>query len=121
MGVDYTRRGPRQVGASLASAATDPRPNACASLVEWAASEMTFNELVRRLEQGGFRIVREKGSVRYYCKPGWYKLKAVHDGYLSGDAKFWIARENATRLSQINLVSAGTFVPCNYSAIPLSR
>jgi len=35
---------------------------------------MTFNELARRLEQGGFRIVREKGSVRYYGKPGRDKL-----------------------------------------------
>ena len=35
---------------------------------------MTFNELVRKLEQDGFRIVREKGSVRYYSKPGWDKL-----------------------------------------------
>ena len=38
---------------------------------------MTFNELVRRLEQGGFRIVREKGSVRYYGKPRWDKLVRV--------------------------------------------
>ena len=38
---------------------------------------MTFNELVRRLEQGGFRVVREKGSVRYYGKPGWDKLVRV--------------------------------------------
>jgi predicted RNA binding protein YcfA (HicA-like mRNA interferase family) len=35
---------------------------------------VTFNELVRKLEQDGFRIVREKGSVRYYSKPGWDKL-----------------------------------------------
>jgi predicted RNA binding protein YcfA (HicA-like mRNA interferase family) len=38
---------------------------------------MTFNELVRKLEQAGFRIVREKGSVRYYGKPRWDKLVRV--------------------------------------------
>jgi predicted RNA binding protein YcfA (HicA-like mRNA interferase family) len=29
-----------------------------------------FSELFRRLEQAGFRLVREKGSIRYYSKPG---------------------------------------------------
>ena len=33
-----------------------------------------FNELVRQLEQQGFRIVKEKGSIRYYAKPGWNRL-----------------------------------------------
>lgn len=31
---------------------------------------MKFSELVRRLEQNGFTLVREKGSIRYYAKPG---------------------------------------------------
>jgi predicted RNA binding protein YcfA (HicA-like mRNA interferase family) len=31
---------------------------------------MTFNELVRKLEDHGFRIVREKGSIRFYDKAG---------------------------------------------------
>ena len=31
---------------------------------------MKFSELVRRLERAGFRVVREKGSVRYYGKSG---------------------------------------------------
>jgi predicted RNA binding protein YcfA (HicA-like mRNA interferase family) len=26
------------------------------------------------LEQAGFRIIREKGSVRYYAKPGIHRL-----------------------------------------------
>jgi predicted RNA binding protein YcfA (HicA-like mRNA interferase family) len=26
------------------------------------------------LEQNGFKIVKEKGSIRYYGKPGWDKL-----------------------------------------------
>lgn len=38
---------------------------------------MRFSELVRKLEQAGFRIVREKGSVRYYGKPGWKNLVRV--------------------------------------------
>lgn len=38
---------------------------------------MTFNELVRLLEQNGFRLVREKGSIRYYGKPDWDRLVRV--------------------------------------------
>jgi len=33
-----------------------------------------FSELVRLLEKNGFRLIREKGSIRYYGKPGWDKL-----------------------------------------------
>jgi predicted RNA binding protein YcfA (HicA-like mRNA interferase family) len=35
---------------------------------------MKFSELVRLLERNGFEIVREKGSIRYYGKPGLDKL-----------------------------------------------
>lgn len=35
---------------------------------------MKFNELVRLLEGNGFALVRQKGSVRYYGKPGWPTL-----------------------------------------------
>jgi predicted RNA binding protein YcfA (HicA-like mRNA interferase family) len=38
---------------------------------------MKFNELVRLLEGNGFRIIREKGSIRYYGKVGWDKLIRV--------------------------------------------
>ena len=38
---------------------------------------MTFGELVRLLEKNGFKLVREKGSIRYYGKPGWDKLVRV--------------------------------------------
>jgi predicted RNA binding protein YcfA (HicA-like mRNA interferase family) len=31
---------------------------------------MKFSALVRLLEDSGFRIVKEKGSIRYYGKPG---------------------------------------------------
>ena len=31
---------------------------------------MKFSELLRLLESEGFRLVKEKGSVRYYSKPG---------------------------------------------------
>jgi len=33
--------------------------------------------LVRLLEQKGFEIVKEKGSIRYYGKPAWDKLIRV--------------------------------------------
>jgi predicted RNA binding protein YcfA (HicA-like mRNA interferase family) len=33
-----------------------------------------FSELVRLLEKNGFKIVKEKGSIRYYGNSGWDKL-----------------------------------------------
>jgi len=38
---------------------------------------MKFSELVRLLEENGFRIIKEKGSIRYYKKKGWDKLIRV--------------------------------------------
>jgi predicted RNA binding protein YcfA (HicA-like mRNA interferase family) len=38
---------------------------------------MKFSELVRLLEQAGFTLVREKGSIRYYGKPGMPRLIRV--------------------------------------------
>lgn len=35
---------------------------------------MKFSELVKLLEKHGFKIVKEKGSVRYYGKDGWHRL-----------------------------------------------
>jgi predicted RNA binding protein YcfA (HicA-like mRNA interferase family) len=36
-----------------------------------------FSELVRLLEENGFNIIREKGSIRYYGKSGWDNLIRV--------------------------------------------
>jgi predicted RNA binding protein YcfA (HicA-like mRNA interferase family) len=33
-----------------------------------------FWELVRLLEENGFKILKEKGSIRYYGKAGWGRL-----------------------------------------------
>jgi predicted RNA binding protein YcfA (HicA-like mRNA interferase family) len=38
---------------------------------------VTFNELVRLLERNGFKIVKQKGSIRYYAKEGWDRLIRV--------------------------------------------
>jgi predicted RNA binding protein YcfA (HicA-like mRNA interferase family) len=38
---------------------------------------LKFNELIRLLEENEFRIIKEKGSLRYYGKPGWDKLIRV--------------------------------------------
>ncbi|MBF0466927.1 MAG: type II toxin-antitoxin system HicA family toxin [Nitrospirae bacterium] len=38
---------------------------------------MKFSELVRLLEADGFRIVKEKGSIRYYSKSSWPKLLRI--------------------------------------------
>jgi len=38
---------------------------------------VSFSEVVRILQSQGFRLVREKGSVRYYGKEGWPQLVRV--------------------------------------------
>jgi len=38
---------------------------------------MRFNESIRLLEEHGFRLVKEKGSIPYYGKPGLDKLIRV--------------------------------------------
>ena len=38
---------------------------------------MKFSELVRLLERNGFRLIREKGSIRYYARAGHDKLIRV--------------------------------------------
>lgn len=38
---------------------------------------MKFSELVHLLEENGFRIIKEKGSLRYYGKAGWQRLIRV--------------------------------------------
>lgn len=32
---------------------------------------MKFSELTRLLEKNGFRIIKQKGSIRYYAKDDW--------------------------------------------------
>ncbi len=38
---------------------------------------MKFSELVKLLETNGFKIIKQKGSIRYYGKEGWNKLIRV--------------------------------------------
>jgi predicted RNA binding protein YcfA (HicA-like mRNA interferase family) len=38
---------------------------------------MKFSELVRLLEKNGFRLIKQKGSVRYYAKDGCDNLIRV--------------------------------------------
>ncbi len=38
---------------------------------------MRFSELVHVLEKNGFMLLKEKGSIRYYSKPGHDKLIRV--------------------------------------------
>jgi predicted RNA binding protein YcfA (HicA-like mRNA interferase family) len=38
---------------------------------------MKFSELVRLLEENGFHLLKEKGSIRYYTKSGCTKLIRV--------------------------------------------
>jgi predicted RNA binding protein YcfA (HicA-like mRNA interferase family) len=35
---------------------------------------MKFSELARLLERNGFRLIKEKGSIRYYAKTGHQRL-----------------------------------------------
>jgi predicted RNA binding protein YcfA (HicA-like mRNA interferase family) len=38
---------------------------------------MKFSELIRLLESQGFRLIKEKGSIRYYHKAGHDRLIRV--------------------------------------------
>ena len=38
---------------------------------------MKFSELVRLLEHNGFTLIKEKGSIRYYGKPGIERLVRI--------------------------------------------
>lgn len=38
---------------------------------------MKFSELARLLEGHGFKVIKEKGSIRYYAKSGCDKLVRV--------------------------------------------
>ena len=38
---------------------------------------MKFSELVRLLERNGFKLVKEKGSIRYYGKAGVSRLVRI--------------------------------------------
>jgi predicted RNA binding protein YcfA (HicA-like mRNA interferase family) len=38
---------------------------------------MKFSELVRLVEANGFRIIKEKGSIRYYGRAGWPRLVRI--------------------------------------------
>jgi len=38
---------------------------------------MRFSELVRLLEREGFKLIKEKGSVRYYARSGWPNIVRV--------------------------------------------
>lgn len=38
---------------------------------------MRFSELVRLLERNGFSLYKEKGSIRYYSKPGHDRVVRV--------------------------------------------
>ncbi len=38
---------------------------------------MKFSQLVRLLQKNGFKLAKEKGSIRYYGKSGWKNLVRV--------------------------------------------
>ena len=38
---------------------------------------MKFSELIHLLERNGFKLVKEKGSIRYYAKSGLDRLIRV--------------------------------------------
>lgn len=49
----------------------------CIAQGETSLRPVKFSELFRLIEQAGFRLLKEKGSVRYYFKPGHPRLIRV--------------------------------------------
>ncbi len=50
---------------------------ACIIVLFLVEMEMKFSELIKVLEQNGFEVIKEKGSIRYYGKAGWDKLVRI--------------------------------------------
>jgi protocatechuate 3,4-dioxygenase beta subunit len=47
-------------------------------------------------------ISDEQGKFQFTdLEPGWYRLKAEHDGHWAAEAKFWVARDDITKVSPI--------------------
>ena len=46
-------------------------------LLDFEGRYVKFSELVQLLEENGFRLLKQKGSVRYYGKAGWDRLVRV--------------------------------------------
>ena len=64
---------------------------------------MKFSELVRLLEKDGFRLVKEKGSIRYYGKPGYDRfIRVDYHGStrLEGRAERHLSRDLEGRRNQ---------------------
>jgi predicted RNA binding protein YcfA (HicA-like mRNA interferase family) len=40
-------------------------------------ADLRFSELIRLLEENGFTLVKEKGSIRYYRRDDWPNLIRV--------------------------------------------
>ena len=59
---------------------------------------MKFSELVRLLEQHGFKMTKEKGSIRYYAKHGIDRLVRID---------YHGSKEVPTGTCQANLKAAG--------------
>jgi hypothetical protein len=62
-------------------------------------------------------IPNERGEFQISgLEPGWYTLKATHDGYWDGywneGSRFWIARGNLTRISRIYLFTKSQSPAC---------
>lgn len=58
---------------------------------------MKFSELVRLLEKNGFRVVKGKGSIRYYGKQGHDRLIRGGLPRLEGDSDGDVPRDSQSR------------------------
>ena len=47
------------------------------SILTFEGGSVKFSELVRLLDANGFSLLKQKGSIRYYAKPGWDRLIRV--------------------------------------------
>ena len=68
---------------------------------------MSFNELVRLLEDNGFVLIKEKGSVRHYSKEGWVRPIRVDAGREQHLGSFQITRREAFASISAGVLAAG--------------
>lgn len=77
--ISVPRLPPMNWNATTSQRMRRPTPIWKQTRVDWegVAFSLRFSELVHLLESSGFRLLREKGSIRYYRKPGHDKLVRI--------------------------------------------
>ena len=76
----------------------------------YSAPRQTLIASTTANEKGEFQFEFPYGEVD--LEPGWYEINAIHDGFVQGAARVWIASGALTELSPISLRPSGLLYSC---------